>query len=109
MLNKIPVSTIKLPERRFQAFHEVSLFEKLTRKSPGPQNKTFIRGASPGVAYKFRNKNAIGWRRWNITTKERKVCDVEIEIISFVVDGSVKLTIPLNRQGSDSVLCQKAL
>ena len=25
-------------------------------------------------------------------------CDVEIEIISLVVDGSVKLTIPPNRQ-----------
>ena len=30
------------------------------------------------------------WRRWNITTQERKVCDVEIEIVSFVVDRSVK-------------------
>ena len=28
----------------------------------------------------------------------RKVFDVEIEIISLVVDGSVKLTIPPNRQ-----------
>ena len=27
LLNKIPVSTIKLPEWRFQAFHKVSLFE----------------------------------------------------------------------------------
>ena len=27
LLNKIPVSTIKIPEWRFQAFHEVSLFE----------------------------------------------------------------------------------
>ena len=34
----------------------------------------------------------------NITTYERKDCDVEIEIISFVVDQSVKLTIPPNRQ-----------
>ena len=67
-------------------------------KSPGPQNKTFIRGASPGVSYKLRDKHAVG-RRWrNITTQERKVCDVEIEIISLVVDGSVKLTIPPNRQ-----------
>ena len=66
--------------------------------SPGPQNNTFIRGASPGVSYKSRDKHAIGRRRWNITTQERKVCDVEIEIISFVVDGSVKLTIPPNRQ-----------
>ena len=31
-------------------------------------------------------------------TQERKVCDVEIEIISFVVDASVKLTIPPNQQ-----------
>ena len=31
-------------------------------------------------------------------TQERKVCDVEIEIISFVVERSVKLTIPPNRQ-----------
>ena len=30
------------------------------------------------------------------STKERTVCDVKIEIISFVVDGSVKLTIPPN-------------
>ena len=43
---------------------------------------------------KVERKNKKDWRRWNITTQERKVCDVEIEIISFVVDGSVKLTIP---------------
>ena len=55
-------------------------------KSPGPQNKTFIRRASPGVSYKLRDKNAVCRRRWNITTQERK--------ISFVVNGSVKLTIP---------------
>ena len=63
-------------------------------KSPGPQNKTFTRGASPGLSYTLRDKNAIGWRGWNITTQERKFCDVEIENISFVVDLSVKLTIP---------------
>ena len=50
------------------------------------------------VSYKLRDKHAIGRRRWNITTQERKVCDVEIEIMSFVVDGSVKLTIPPNQQ-----------
>ena len=33
-----------------------------------------------------------------ITTQEQKVCDVGIEIISFVVDGSEKLTILPNRQ-----------
>ena len=56
LLNNIPVSTIKLPEWRFQAFREVSLFELLTEKSSGPQNKTSIRGASPGVSYKLREK-----------------------------------------------------
>ena len=36
-------------------------------------------------------KNAIDRRRWNITSQERKVCNLEIEIISFVVNGSMKL------------------
>ena len=36
-------------------------------------------GASTGVTYKLRDKNAIVLRRWNITTQERKLCDVEIE------------------------------
>ena len=58
LLSKIPVSTIN--ERRFQAFHEVSLFEYFTGKSSVPQNKTFIRGTSPGVSYKLRDENAIG-------------------------------------------------
>ena len=30
------------------------------------------------------------------TTQERKVCDVEIEIISFIINGSVKFNIPPN-------------
>ena len=67
-LKKISVSTIKLLEWRFQAFHEVSLFEQLTGKSPCPHNKIFIRGASLGASHKLRDKNAIGRRRWNITT-----------------------------------------
>ena len=37
-------------------------------------------------------------RKLNITTQERKFYDVEIEIISFVVNGSLKFTIPPNRQ-----------
>ena len=53
-----------------------------------------IRGASPGASYKLRDKNAKGRRRLTITTQEGKICDVEIEIISFAVDESVKLTIP---------------
>ena len=71
---------------------------KITGKSPDPQNETIIREASVGVSYKFRNKNTIGRRRWNITTQEMEDCDAKIEIISFVVDGSVKLTIPPNRK-----------
>ena len=43
------------------------------------QNKTFIRGASPGVSDELRNKNAIGWQRWDLATQEygnwnRHVC-----------------------------------
>ena len=78
------VSTIKLPQWRFQAFLDVSLFEKLIWKSCRPQDKTPIRGASPGIPYKLRNKDAIGGRGWNIATQERKICDVEIEIVTFV-------------------------
>ena len=43
--------------------------------------------------------NVIDRQRWNISTQERKVCAVEIEIISFVVKHeSVKLTISPDRQ-----------
>ena len=69
--DKIPVSTIKLPQWRFQAFLDVSLFEKLIWNSCRPQDKTSIRGASPGIPYKLRNKDAIGGRGWNIATQER--------------------------------------
>ena len=67
-------------------------------KSSDFRNKTFIQDVNQGVSNKLRDKNAIGRRRWDITTQERKVCDMEIEIISFVVNGSVKLTIPPNLQ-----------
>ena len=67
-MNKVPVSNRKLPERRFKAFHEVSLFLGLTGKSPGLLNKTFIRGASPVHRISLEIKKAmIGRRRWNIT------------------------------------------
>ena len=62
------------------------------------QNKTSIRWASPSISYKLRNKDVIGGWGWNIATQERKICDVEIEIVTFVIDGSVKLTVPPDRQ-----------
>ena len=46
----------------------------------------------------MRDKNAIGRRRWNIATQERKVCDMEVEIVTFVVKGSAQLTVPPDRQ-----------
>ena len=61
---------------RFQTFHDISLSEELRWKSRRPKNKTFIRGASPGIPYELWGKNTIGWRRWNIATQERKVCDI---------------------------------
>ena len=39
----------------------------------------------------------IGWRRLNIATQERKVCDMDVEIVTFVVKGSAQLTVPLDR------------
>ena len=98
LFDKIPVSTIKLPQWRFQAFLDVSLFEKLIWKSCRPQDRTSIRVGSPGIPYKLRNKDAIGSRGWNIATQERKIRDVEIEIVTFVINGSVKLTVPPDRQ-----------
>ena len=59
--------------------------------------KTSIRGASPGISFKLRNKDAIGGRGWNIATQERKLCDVEIEIVTFVINGSVRFTVPPDR------------
>ena len=81
MFDEIPLSTIKLSEGRFQTFHDLSLSEELRWKSRRPKNKTFIRGANPGIPYELRNKNPIGWRRLNIATQERKVCDMEVEIV----------------------------
>ena len=51
-----------------------------------------------GIPYKLRNKDAIGGRGRNIATQERKICDVEIEIVTFVINGSVKLTVSPDRQ-----------
>ena len=88
LFSKIPVPTIELPQRRFQTFLDISLPEKLIGKSLCPQNKTFIRGASPGVSDELWDKNTIGRRRWDVATQERKVCNMEIEIVKFVVKGS---------------------
>ena len=51
-----------------------------------------------GISYKLRNKDAIGGRGENIATQERKICDVEIEIPTFVINGNVKFTVPPDRQ-----------
>ena len=85
-----PISTIELPEGRFKTFLDISLPEKLTWKSRRYQNKTFITGASPGIPYEPRDKHTKGWRRWYIATQERKVCDMEVEIVTFVVKGPSK-------------------
>ena len=38
-----------------------------------------------GESISSKIKNAIGGRRWNIATQEWKVCDVEMEIVPFVL------------------------
>ena len=86
--------------------------EKLIGKSHRPQNKTFIRGASPGVSDELWDKNAIGERRWDVATQEREVCNMEIEIVTIVVKGSAKLTVPTDWQeqiqvGSRSVALRR--
>ena len=101
LFDKILVSTIKRLQWRFQAFFDVSLFERLFWKSCRPQKKTLIQGASPGIWYRLWYEDAIGRRSWYITTQERKICNMEIEIVMFVINGSMKLTdLPIDRSKS---------
>ena len=72
----------------------ISKPEERIEKSHRHQSKAFIRGINPGVSYEVWDKNDIGGRRWDIVTRERKVCDIEIEIGTFVVKGSVKYAVP---------------
>ena len=44
------------------------------------------------------DENAIGGRRQDVPTQERKVCNMEIEIVTFVVKGSATLTVPIEWQ-----------
>ena len=83
--------------RTFQTFTDISLPEKLIWKSRRSQNKTFIRGASPGIPYELWDKHAIGWRRWNIAinlTIYPKLREVSIENLQrarHVIRGSLLL------------------
>ena len=36
--------------------------------------------------------------KWNIATQEWKICDMDIEIVKFVKNGSRKLAIPPDRK-----------
>ena len=85
MFDEILTSTIELTEGRFQTFPDISLPEKLPWKLRRSQNNTFIRGGNPDIACELSDKHAIGGRRWNIATRERKVCDMEFDIVTIVV------------------------
>ena len=82
-----------------KTFLYISLPEKLIGKSHRPQTKTFIRGASPGISDELWDKNAMGGRRCDVAAQERKVCNMEIKIVTLVVKGSVKLTVPTGLTG----------
>ena len=56
--------------------------EKSIGKSPSSQNKTFIRGESPGESYELLDKEGIGGRRWDIPYYERKVGDMKIDTVT---------------------------
>ena len=53
-----------------------------------PQNKIFIRGGNPGVSDELWDKNAIDGRILNVATQERKVCNMEIKLVTLVVKGN---------------------
>ena len=103
MFDEIPVSTIKVPEGRFPTWKisypcprsldesRAALRIKHSRKKSKEEEQA--------LAYRMScDKNAIGWRRWNVAAQERKVDDMEVEIITFVVKGSAQLAAPSDRQ-----------
>ena len=93
LFDTISVPTIELSLRPFQTFINISLHEKVIRKSRRSQNKIFIRGASPGIPDELWDKNPIGGRRWDVYTKEQRISDMEIETVTLVVKGSAKFTV----------------
>ena len=98
---KVPVSTITLLQWRFQAFVVVLSFlfeKKLIWKACRPQNKTFIQEARRDISYKRWDKDAIGGRSWYTASPNRNICDMGIEIVTSVMNGSMKLTVPAVRR-----------
>ena len=79
-------------------FLYIPLPKKLTGKLHSSQNKTLIRGESHGLSDELWDKNAIDGRRWDVSAPERKVCNMEIKIVTLVVKGNVKLTVPTDWQ-----------
>ena len=73
-------------------FSSISQPDKLIWKVHRPKSKSFIRGASPDISYELWYKDAIGGKKSNSATQERK--DVEVEIATFVVKEFAKLTVP---------------
>ena len=86
---------------------DISLPEKLIGKSQRHQNKAFIKGASPGVSDELGDKNAIGGRRWDVATHERKVCNMEIEIVTFFRKGKCEVDRPYRLTGANPSRKQK--
>ena len=71
------------PWRKFPTFLDKSLFEKLIGKFHRPQYKTLIREARPGLSDKLWDENAIGGRRSDVATQERK--DINISFYTCFV------------------------
>ena len=82
----IPVSIIELPERNVKRSLTYPCPRSLLESRIALRKYKFIRGASPGILYELLNKNAIRGRRWDIATQDRKARDMEVEIVSFVIN-----------------------
>ena len=90
LFDKIPVSTLEM-------------ISNVPFTYPCPRNllksrTALIRGASSCVSNELWNKNAIGGRRWDVAAQEQGVCNMEIKIVTLVVKGNVKLTVPADWQ-----------
>ena len=62
-------------------------------------SKVIIISAAPCISYQLGNINTIRRARWDIAQKEWKIDNVEIKIITFVIELGVKSIVALCNEG----------
>ena len=67
-------------------------------------SKVIIICASPCKSYQLGNINTIGRARWDIARKEWKIDNVEIKIITFVIELGIKSIVTPYIEGQVQVI-----